>query len=90
MASEGSNKASIPNSGPPSREISSLLEQPLLHDLEITNNITPRKGANMKRVEQDMFSVEIPSLEPSPAKFPHMTPPSQDGKSPKPGTPLSR
>ena len=58
--------------------------------MEIINNITPRKQGEVKMAEQNIFSVETPSLEPSPAKFPHMTPPTQDGRSPKPGTPLSR
>ena len=53
--------------------------------------MTPKKHKNVEALtDENVFSVETPSLEPSPAKFPHMTPPSQDGRSPRFGTPLSR
>ena len=76
---------------PSSKEISSLLENYPLHDLEVVNGKTPEKHRSVRLVEQNIFSVETPSLEPSPAKFPHMTPPSQDARSPRAvGTPLSK
>ena len=76
---------------PSSKEISALLEQYPLHDLEVINGMTPKKHKNVEALaDENVFSVETPSLEPSPAKFPHMTPPSQDGRSPRFGTPLSR
>ena len=75
---------------PSSKEISSLLEQFPSHDMEVINRTTPKKHRGFKFAEENVFSVETPSLEPSPAKFPHMTPPSQDGRSPGARTPLSR
>ena len=88
-----SEKSDVPCSQtarPSSKEISSLLEHYPSYDMEVANGTTPKKSRGLKLVEENIFSVETPSLEPSPAKFPHMTPPSQDGRSPRTRTPLSR